>query len=175
MGNDSKPQRRSIRIPEYDYSQPGAYYITLLSKNRKPVFGTVDGDRVRLSIIGKIIREEWLATPYHRPYVELGVFAIMPDHFHAILNLIDQNEGTARRALTTVESFGAPVVGSLPTIVRAFKAAVTKRVNEYFKASEIIVWQRNYYEQVICSDCEYLNISAYIEFNPAAWSEENQK
>jgi putative transposase len=168
MGNNYLHNRRSIRLPEYDYSQLGEYFITIVSDNRKPIFGSVDKDRVRLTEIGKIVRMEWLKTPSLRPGVELGDFVIMPNHFHGIIHLLDDGRGTSRCA-PTVEHFGKPVVGSIPTIVRAFKSAVTKSVHEKGLMLENPVWQRNYYEHIICSDLEYESIAAYIAENPQNW------
>lgn len=165
-----QPQRHSIRLPDYDYSQPGDYFITIDTKGWKPLFGRIENGKISLSSIGIIVREEWLATPQHRPYVELGTFAIMPNHFHAILTLNDDDMG----AHTKNERFGVPVSGSVPTIIRAFKAAVTRRVNELPNLSGMIVWHRNYYEHVICTEREYINIDAYIESNPTDWSDQRK-
>ena len=66
------------------------------------------------------------------------------------------------------EKFGNPTVGSIPTIVRSFKSAVTKRINES-RSHGRPVWQRNYYEHIIMSDDEYGRIDAYINSNPANW------
>jgi putative transposase len=196
--------RRSIRLPEYDYSQPREYFITLVSYGRSSIFGKIDGERVRLSPFGQIAREEWLKTPVIRPEIELGEFVIMPNHFHAIVHIIDDQpvgaygpthingkprRGTARRAPTTdgavifdphrvptdsIERFGKPVPGSIPTIIRAFKSAVTKRINELRGTPSTPVWQRNYWEHVICSDEEYATITAYIESNPANWARDKE-
>jgi REP element-mobilizing transposase RayT len=106
--------------------------------------------------------------------VELEKFAIMPNHFHATLTLNDDDKSTARRAHTMNERFGVPVSGSIPTIVRAFKAAVTKRVNELRNMSGMVVWHKNYYEHVICTEREYINIDAYIESNPIDWTDQRK-
>ena len=79
--------RRSIRLPGYDYSQPGEYFITMVVFGRKSIFGVIDGDRVRLSPYGQIAREQWLKTPTLRPEIELGEFVVMPNHFHGIIRI----------------------------------------------------------------------------------------
>ena len=76
--------------------------------------------------------------------------------------------GTARRA-PTVERFGCPVPGSLPTTVRAFKSAATKRVNEIRETPGAPVWQRNLYEHVIRGGDQLDRIRRYIEDNPRMW------
>jgi REP element-mobilizing transposase RayT len=77
--------RRSIRLPDYDYAQAGAYYITICSHQRRCLFGAVKDDRIRLSRIGEIVREQWLQTPRVRPGVTLDDWVIMPNHMHAIV------------------------------------------------------------------------------------------
>ena len=95
----------------------------------------------------------------------------MPDHVHAIITILD-SKGTARRALT--EGFGQPITGSLPTIVRSYKSAVAKKINESRKTPGEPVWHRNYYEHVIRDESEMEAIIAYIEANPSKWDEDNE-
>jgi putative transposase len=96
---------------------------------------------------------------------------IMPNHFLGIVVITD-GRGTARRAPT--EQFGKPIAHSIPTIIRAFKSASTKRINEIRSTPGAPVWQRNYYEHVIRIDQELNAIRQYILANPANWtSDEN--
>jgi hypothetical protein len=73
-----------------------------------------------------------------------------------------------------VEQFGKPVSGSIPTIIRAFKSAVTKRINEMRKTPGVKIWQRNYYEHVIRNDNELNRIREYITNNPAQWETDQE-
>ena len=78
----SNPQRRNLRVPEFDYSQPGAYFVTIVTQGRKQLFcHIVDGEMV-LNDVGKMVEEVWIAIPKHFPNVELGAFVIMPNHIH---------------------------------------------------------------------------------------------
>ena len=132
--------RRSIRLKGYDYTQPGAYFITLCTQNREHLFGTVIEGEMRLNAWGKIAREEWFTTARLRPYVRLDEreFVVMPNHVHGIIWIVDDDDdgdnvggntivGAQRRcaptvATTTIQSINvAP--GSLGAIVRAFKSA----------------------------------------------------
>ena len=93
--------RRSIRLPGYDYASAGWYFVTIISHKRKPLFGEIvraygtcppwrirpDDSKVILSQLGRIVQEEWLKTAELRPEVELGEFVVMPNHFHAIIGL----------------------------------------------------------------------------------------
>jgi hypothetical protein len=73
------------RLPTYDYTAPGVYFITLCSWGRRQVFGKVQNGRIHLTGWGRIVEEEWLRTPSLRPYVRLDAYITMPDHFHGIL------------------------------------------------------------------------------------------
>jgi len=117
---------------------------------------------------GEIVAEEWLNTAVIRPYVTLDEFTVMPNHFHGILWLLRDEQGTARRA-PTMEGFGKPVRGSLPTIIGAFKAAVTRRINALRNSGKGEVWQRGYYEHVIRDDASLNRIREYIINNPCSW------
>jgi REP element-mobilizing transposase RayT len=192
MSISSKQHRRSIRLPGYDYSQPGEYFITICTYQRQRLFGQIVNDQMRLNALGLVVLDVWKKTPILRREIELGSFVIMPNHFHAIVHILDAEEmpnadvmvedentlicgcrGTARRAPTDdgnkFEKFGKPVSGSIPTVVRAFKSAVTKQINQIRNAPVAPIWQRNYYEHIIQTDREYLAIEAYIENNPANW------
>jgi len=141
-------RRRSIRLRGYDYTQPGAYFVTICTHERKALFGqVVDGDMV-LNEWGWVVGEEWFKTAQIRPYVELfeDEFVVMPNHIHGILWIVDDGVGARRRRAPTVEQFGKPVPKSIPTIIRAFKSAVTRRINQMHGTPGARVWQRNYYK-----------------------------
>jgi REP element-mobilizing transposase RayT len=118
---DVKPNRRSIRLPGYDYASAGWYFVTIICHNRKHLFGEVVGaygirpqdPEVILSRLGTIVQEEWLKTAELRPEVELGEFVVMPNHFHAIIGL-NGHEGTDDLALQTALQSGMAGVLSCP-------------------------------------------------------------
>jgi len=177
--------RRSIRLKGYDYTQPGAYFITLCAQNREHLFGAVVEGEMRLNAWGKIAREEWFTTARLRPYVRLDEreFVVMPNHVHGIIWIVDDDGdnvggnttvGAQRRcaptvATTTIQSINvAP--GSLGAIVRAFKSAVTQRINAARGTPGAPVWQRNYYERIVRDETALANIRAYILANPLRWT-----
>ncbi len=82
-----KPDRRSIRLRGYDYSQPGAYFITICTETRKCLFGEISDGGILLSAFGRIVDEEWHRTIQIRPTVVLDAFSIMPNHVHGIIVL----------------------------------------------------------------------------------------
>lgn len=181
--------RRSIRLPGYDYSQPGEYYITMVAFGRKSIFGVVDGDRVRLNPYGQIARDCWKEMPIHFPFTEIGPFIVMPNHVHGIIHIVSEIDGRGTACIQgrgkaclaptidlapTIEAFGKPNRGSIPTIIGSYKSAVTKRINEIRGTPSAPVWQRNYYEEIITTDDSYLTIAAYIESNPANWATDKE-
>ena len=134
---------------------------------------------VELSEIGKIVEECWLAIPDHFPGVILDRYVIMPNHIHGLLEIEPEScRGTACRAPTNTtecfEKFGAPVSGSLPTIIRSFKSASTKRINEQHNTPGKSFWQRNYWEHGIRTDKELNRIQTYIVENPLCWDEDEE-
>ena len=128
--NPEKHHRRSIRLKEYDYSAAGAYFITISAYNREPIFGEIVNGEMRLNECGRIAASCWDEIAVHFPNVELDAFIVMPNHVHGIIVIVVDGRGTACRAPTT-EQFGKPVANSLPTIIRSFKSAATKRINKY--------------------------------------------
>ena len=200
-------------MKDFDYTTDARWCVTICTHERKCTLGEiVEGEEtqeMRLSEVGEIVEEEWLRTAELRPYVLLDEYVIMPNHFHALLEIIadspipenthdEENalfdrrgvaryapeflgscRGTARRAPTNsnnveneqLEKFGKPTSHSLPTIIRSFKSAVTKRVNELYKINEPF-WQRNYYEHGIRSDKSLEKIREYIKENPLIWNDD---
>lgn len=96
----------------------------------------------------------------------------MPNHIHGIL-VMKRAEVDMRVACQKVERFGAPIVGSLPTIVRSFKASVSRRSQRETGKEHDLIWQRNYYEHVVRNQTDLDRIRAYIQLNPQRW--ENDK
>lgn len=80
---DRAQGRRSIRLPDYDYSQPGAYFVTIVTWHRECLFGEVVGGEMKLNKIGEIVQWEWLELPKRLGFIELGAFVVMPNLFTA--------------------------------------------------------------------------------------------
>lgn len=159
--------RRSIRLAHFDYASENSYFITIVTYQRQNLFGQILNDEVHLSRLGEVVRVNWLALPEHFPNSEIDEFVVMPNHIHGIINLFDDHRrGTIYRAPT--EGFGKPVKGSIPTIIRTFKAAVTRdaRRESIYLAP---IWQRNYFEHIIGEILEYDQVIEYIHNNPRNW------
>jgi len=163
--------RRSVRLKGYDYSRANAYFITICSWNRECLFGCVENGAMALTEYGKILENEWLQTHQLRPNVELDVFVVMPNHFHAIIQINDIREGVSYPQEGVYQY--APTMRStsqtVGAIVRGFKSAVTKQVNICRNSPNAMVWQRNYYEHIVRGDYELNTIREYIQNNPSSW------
>lgn len=165
--------RRSIRLRGYDYAQAGAYFVTICANHRVCLFGEVADGEMIPSSLGRIVAQCWDDIPRHVARVSLDAAVVMPNHIHGIV-LIEhrvEEEGTACRAPTS-ERFGRPVSGSLPTVVRSFKAASTRLINEQRGTPGQTIWQRNYYEHVIRNEASLTRLRDYIAANPARWAED---
>jgi REP element-mobilizing transposase RayT len=171
MYDAQKHNRQSIRLKGYDYSQPGYYFVTICVSNRFCLFEKVSEDRVHLNKYGEIARKEWLLTEDLRDNVRLDEFVVMPNHVHGIIELIDSRD-TARR-VPAKEKFGNPTKNSIPTIIRSYKSAVTKAINQLNNQSGDKSWQRNYHDHIIRNSQDLNRIRKYILNNPEDW--ENDK
>ena len=165
-----RPSRRSIRLPNVDYSQGGTYFLTICSFDKTNIFGEVRNNIVHLNPIGEIVRDLWLAIPTHFPTIRLHAFILMPNHLHGIVAI----EEWARHAVPlqiarNVEGFQNPVSASIPTMVRSFKSAVTKHVRSHMNIPSIQVWQSNYFERILRNGTELRHATRYITENPRRW------
>jgi REP element-mobilizing transposase RayT len=186
-----KHHRRSIRLKGYDYSQAGAYFVTICTQDRACLFGEVVDGEMRLNDVGRMVVAEWERLPERFPDVALDAFVVMPNHIHGIIvithpdrvgaGLVPAQEGdhegrpydtdpdrtTGTGATTRV----APTVGD---VVSAFKSSVTVEYARGVKTFGWLpfrrrLWQRNYYEHIIRSEDSLNRIRQYIVENPARW------
>ncbi|MGA9460610.1 MAG: transposase, partial [Desulfobaccales bacterium] len=97
---------------------------------------------------------------------------IMPNHFHAVFFLQNQERATQRVAPTKEKSPSGPAPWSVGAIVAQFKSQVTKRIKSSGRIPNGLLWQRNYYEHVVRDEDDLNRIRQYIEDNPAAWLED---
>jgi len=182
MGFDpDKHHRRSIRLPGYDYSRRGAYFVTICAHDRQFLFGEVEDGAMRLNETGKIADECWRAIPVHFGNVELDAFVVMPNHIHGIIVIADVGATHAsplQRASPMTRN--GPKRRSLAAIIGSYKSGVSKRINEIC-ATDVgathaspLLWQRNYYEHIIRDEAERGRVREYIEMNPARWAEDRE-
>jgi putative transposase len=177
------PKRSSLRLPQYDYSQAGADFITLISYQRECVFGKIMNGKLVLSELGEIVREEWFASRMLRSEIQLyeDEFVIMPNHIHGIVWISEVNAdvgATGRSPLLHLPSHpSGPASKSLGSFVAGFKSVVTNRINQLNNTPGKKVWMRNYHDRIIRNETELRNIREYISENPLKWEldRENQQ
>ncbi|GAB4457170.1 MAG: transposase [Anaerolineales bacterium] len=167
--------RRSIRLKEYDYTQNGAYFVTIVTHQREHLFGRVVNGVMRLNEWGEIARREWFKTAELRPYVALfeDEFVVMPNHTHGIIWNVGALRRNARTGAGAADERPHVDAGSLGAIVRAYKSAVTYAINAARETRGMVVWQRNYYEHIIRNEADLNRIRNYIINNPLKWADDN--
>lgn len=175
----ARHHRRSIRLPGYDYTRTGAYFVTLVTQQRQCLFGDMVDGAVQLNACGDVALACWRDISRHFPRVRLDAMVVMPNHVHGILWIVDElNDGgaiivgaqhAAPLPAAPLQSSGI-VSGSLAAVVRSYKSAVTKHINAIRSAAGNPVWQRNYYEHVIRDESSLNRIRRYIDENPSRWA-----
>jgi REP element-mobilizing transposase RayT len=175
--------RRSIRLPDHDYSAPGAYFITIVTYQRDRLFGEIVngeppyGCTMQLSPMGQIADEHWRLIPEHFPHVELGAYVVMPNHVHGIIIIHENGMATKSSPSVGASQWDAPTPngpkrGSIGAIIGSYKMSVTRRIGREHNATGI--WQRNYYEHIIRNEAEHDRIYRYIETNVANWASDDE-
>ena len=157
-----RPVRKPTRLKNYDYSTPGAYFITICTKDRQCVLSRIlvgDGalavPHVHLSEIGAVVDDVIRSMGDHNRSVTVDSYVIMPNHIH-LLVLVTEN-GPPRAA--------APAKAIIPSFVSALKGLTVRRCG-------IPLWQRSYYDHVIRNGEDYRRIAEYIEANPDRWNDD---
>ena len=187
--NPNIHHRRSIRLKGYDYSQPGLYFITICIKNRKCYFGKivvgaslVDAQMI-LNDPGKMVKNEWLKLPQRFTNIKLHEYVIMPNHFHAILEIVvdpcgrpkwhgqfekkRQPQGIAPTGIATTNKTIGEMIGAFESITTVEYIRGVK--NDNWQPFDGKLWQRNYWEHIIRNENEYNRIAQYIIDNPIKW------
>ncbi len=190
--------RHSIRLPGFDYTQSGVYFVTLVAWRRECAFGDLPGEAIVLSQVGRIISAEWQRLPQRFPHLQLDEFVVMPNHVRGILIFADRpieangvgarrkQESRSGEALiasprpSAAISTGAGdesrreiargvVAGSPGAVIGAFKSTTTRLLNLISHTYGVSLWQRNYYEHVIRDEEDLARIRQYILDNPRRW------
>lgn len=152
------PYRRNPRLPGYDYSSEGLYFVTLCTQQRRFYFGEIVDGEMHLSEAGKIINRIW--SDRFRFSADSDTWIVMPNHVHGIIKI-----GGIDMDASRIASPRKPLGG----LIAAFKTISTKRINEIRSTPGAIVWQRNFYEHIIGTDRALEQIVAYIHDNPMRW------
>ena len=198
--NPNIHHRRSIRLKGYDYTQQGAYFVTICTHQRNCLFGEIVDGEMKLNTNGEIARGSWLSIPRHFQNVELDEFVIMPNHLHGIILIVnnaevefsevegealaisnDQNQqNLSRQCFAPTVNTGETIKingtkpQSLAAIIQNYKSVSTRQINRINKAQGSVIWQRNYYEHIIRDEEALNNIRQYIFNNPINWVEDKE-
>jgi len=179
----------SNRKPNWDYSKKGIYFITICTKNRKHFFGEIENAEMIFSKIGKIAHDEWLKTLEIRKDMNLqfGEFVVMPNHFHGIIIIGDNEFNCGRDAMhrvstkeemhrvsteeemQSINSF-APQSKNIASIIRGFKSAVTIQARKMGDLD--FNWQSRFHDHIVRNFESFDRIQKYIQNNPKKWEED---
>ncbi len=151
------PKRKEIRLGNYDYSTCGVYFITICTKQKKPLFwdnvGATCGrpeNEYQLSDCGIIVENEIALLSSVYESVRVDKYIVMPDHIHMLVSIVP-------------DEFGRPQVApTISRVVQQFKGAITKKVG-------FSLWQKGYYDHIIRGQQDYDEIWQYIDENPLRW------
>jgi REP element-mobilizing transposase RayT len=189
--------RRSLRLKGYDYSQEGAYFVTICAHSKACLFGDVIGSEMKVNELGRKVQAVWDDLPVHYPHVATDAFEVMPNHVHGVIviraggceaagyppaHAVGFNPDHAERRAGLKPDHAerraglkpAPTVQhGLSEIIRGFKTFSARRINEFRETSGATVWQRNYYDHIIRNDADYNRIAEYIANNPQRWAEDS--
>jgi REP-associated tyrosine transposase len=148
----AKQRRKTIRLKGYDYSQAGAYFVTICARNRSCLFGEIVDGEMRSNACGRIVGDSWQWLPHRFAYVEVDAWIVMPNHLHGILVIHDD------------------AYQPLARLIGAFKTVSARRINIHRDMQGASVWQRGYYEHVVRDEKSLNRIRQYIADNPAHWA-----
>jgi putative transposase len=189
------PNRRSNRLPDYDYYSAGAYFVTICVQHRECLFGAIVDDDMKLNDAGRMIQMTWNSMPKHLPVVLIDEFVVMPNHFHGIL-IIEPGSGSDIHHVSgnfdhvsshfaekswhenqgehKVHPYGTDE-NSLGRVIQMFKSLTTltyaKGVTcQSWPRFSSKLWQRNYYDRVIRNNDELDRARDYVVNNPMKWA-----
>jgi REP element-mobilizing transposase RayT len=183
---DDKFRVSSNRLPKWNYTNPGIYFITIRTDACIHWFGKVKSRKIIFSNLGEIANRYWNEIPGHFRNSRLGEYVIMPNHMHGILILTEKNiERTAKNIrdlrrdvacnVSTANNISlkmskiSPKPGSLSAIIRSYKSAVTRFANT--TGFSDFKWQSRFYDHIVYNKKELYQIFEYIRNNPIKWEE----
>jgi len=157
--------RKRNRLPQFDYSRSGVYFVTLCTEDKRQILSRVVGDgvldvpRLALTDVGTIVQNRLIEMDRIYEDVALDNYVIMPNHVHLLLTIHqdDAETGTSRTS--------SPTNARLPQFVSTLKRFTNRE-------SGIAIWQRSYHDHVIRNEEDYLHHWQYIDENPIRWADD---
>ncbi len=176
----ARHHRQSIRLRGYDYTQAGAYFVTIVVRDRECLLGDIVDGEMRLNDYGRAVAAEWQKLPVRFPHVTTDASIVMPNHLHGIIVIGGGVRAKHPPAISTpplyLSADASPlrptgtISGSLGAIVQNFKSTATRVVNALRQTPGLPLWQRNYFERIVRDERELNRIRAYIVNNPLKWA-----
>ncbi len=157
--------RKSVRLSGYDYSQPGAYFVTVCTAEKQCILSSIsvgaihESPCVKLTDMGLVVEEKILLLPGRYPRISVDRYVIMPNHIHLLLTFAE--DGAIHES---------PLRALLPTAVGFMKMNASKDIHRFAPAARL--WQRGYYEHIIRGKEDYAARWRYIDENPARWADD---
>jgi len=171
-----RPARRSIRLRDYDYAQPGVYFVTVCTYHRECLLGDVVNGEMVLNEAGEIVRHTLEELPQRFPGIAVDIHVIMPNHLHGIILVGAQFIAPLPRPAPIPQTDMVGISGksgvmnhapTLGNVVRTFKAISTCMIRT--GSNGTFAWQRNYYEHVLRDGDALVRAREYIAMNPLRW------
>ena len=165
-------RRNSLRRPRYNYSQPGAYFVTFCSNKGRPLFGQIENQTMCLNPLGEIADQGWHEFAERHPEIEIDTFVVMPNHIHVLLWLRYVAETVEQTTPEKERRFSDAIAGSVSTLVGAYKSSVTHKAKRAELIPDGSLWQRSFHDHVVRNKSDLDRIRSYIHNNPARWLED---
>ena len=187
--------RKSMRLPSWDYSQEGKYFLTLCINQREHLFGKIENNRMVLNEYGWIVEKKWKELNKYFPEISLDAFVVMPNHFHGVIFIRNKQKFPVEvihelplknikprnsAAIRELQLRGGGEQGKksqstrrkmlIPKIIGRFKMQTAKTINIIRKTPSQSIWQRSYHDHILRSDNDLNRIREYIINNPLNWN-----
>jgi putative transposase len=169
MGKEYIQRRNSLRLQGYDYSQEGAYYITIVTADRQKTLGDIQGETTQLSLAGNVIDAEWQKLPDRFPGVELDAFVVMPNHVHGIILLSEERNSEKNGSISVSHN-----KANLSMIIGSYKSVTSRIIRRFHFLRTNEIWHRGFHDHIIRSVEDYERIREYILNNPAHWPSDEE-
>lgn len=159
------PQRKRQRLKDFDYSQNGAYFVTVCTQGKRCLFGYIRQGKLHLNAAGKMV-ERHLLKMQNAQGVSVEQYKVMPNHIHILLMIQRENSGTHQRSFPAVSS-----------LVQGFKAVTTAEYVRLVKTGKCPVfqsriWQKSFHDHIVRGEKDFLKIWEYIAYNELKWEQD---
>ena len=155
------PKRKRTRLKDYDYSKPGAYFITICTHRKQHLFGAIQNDAMHLSFMGKIATQEIQHLEIRYPNIRVNRYVVMPNHIHLLLTIL---ESEGMNPFPTQRN-------SISNIIGSFKAGISRKVgNAFMRSEKVPIWQKSFHDHIIRNQNDYEKIWNYIDTNVLKWT-----